>query len=100
MAAEVGGDESEAKRPLGVAIEVPRLPARAVRRGMPLVPLGMGAGQAGQGHAALVLLAQQQVRVRGDVARPQRQGLVIGADRLLVIALREPCLPRLLCASA
>ena len=55
MAAEVGRDESQAERPLGVAIEVPRLPARAVRRGMPLVPLGMEAGQAGQGHSALVL---------------------------------------------
>ena len=51
MAAEVGGEESETKRPLGIAIEGPRLPARAVTRGMPLVPLGMGAAETGQGHS-------------------------------------------------
>ena len=81
MAAEVGGDESQADRPLGVALEVPRLPALAMRRGVPLVPLGVGSGQPGQGRPSLVLLAHQQVRVRGDVARPQRQGAVVGAPR-------------------
>ena len=90
MAAEVGGDESEAERPLGVAIEVPRLPR----------PRGSGAAcrsshsawaraRPARVDSALVLLAHQQVRVRGDVARPQRQGAVIGAVRLLVIALSE-----------
>ena len=70
MAVEVGEDESEPQRSLGVAIERPRFPVRAERRGVPFVPLGMGAGELGPVHAASILLAQKQVRVRGGIARP------------------------------
>ena len=78
MAAEVGGEEAQAERPLGVGWVGEGAPGRAQPSGVALLPARVCLGQAGERHARAVLLAEEGLAMRqGQQVRLDLKGVMV-----------------------